>query len=238
MNALERYLDVVCGSLSGSSDLRQHLRAELREHLESAVAAHRAAGLGEPEAIARAIQEFGDSQAIRSEFQGLYGRRVVSLFVERAMDWKERNMKNDWKWSFTAQVALLLTLVLLGAWMCSVMVFITPFVVEEYHIRDLTAPAYLRQTISVSHFIKASLLLWLAVAAAGVVLFEIRCRKDYKGMIRLAATAVLALIFTVAAAVETSAVGIAMVQVRGDRAQATSAPAQPAPDSAPQDSHP
>ena len=84
-------------------------------------------------------------------------------------------------------------------------------------------------TVSASRFIESTFAIWVVLAVAGAVLFELRCRKDYKGAIRLASTAVLALVFTAAALVETSSVGIAMVQARRGSTPARSATEQAAP---------
>ena len=60
MNEIDRYLDRVCGGLRGSASLRGHIRGELREHLLAAVESRRAAGATEDEAVAQAIEDFGE----------------------------------------------------------------------------------------------------------------------------------------------------------------------------------
>ena len=181
MNQLERYLDAVCAGVGGSADLRRSLREELREHLENAVEVHRSEGITEDEAIARAIAKFGESGEVRSDFQSIYGRRAVALLIERAVEWKERNMKNDWKWSFVANFAVLLTLALLLVWMACVMVFITPIVVEQYHNLGTSAPDHLKRTIAITDFVHSAFLILAGLVLAVVVWFEWRCRSDYKG---------------------------------------------------------
>ncbi len=55
MDRIDRYVEQVCRTIGGPRALRQHVRQELREHLLDAVAGHRAAGLSEEEAVARAL---------------------------------------------------------------------------------------------------------------------------------------------------------------------------------------
>ena len=107
MSEIESYLDHVCRGVAGSRSLRQHIREELREHLTEAVERHAAGGLPENEAARRAIEEFGQAEMVSEGLQDIYGRRLVALLVEKAMEWKERTMKSDWKWSFVGNLALL-----------------------------------------------------------------------------------------------------------------------------------
>ena len=72
MDKLEQYLDRVCRGIGGPRSLRQHIRQELREHLLDAAAEHKRAGLPEEEALARALEDFGGPDQVRSELEATH----------------------------------------------------------------------------------------------------------------------------------------------------------------------
>ena len=106
MDKLERYLDQVCRGVGGPRSLRQHLRQELREHLRDAAAEHRAAGMSEEEALARAIEDFGRPEQLRSELEATHGHRLMAVVVDKALEWKERTMRAKWLWTTWAYLAV------------------------------------------------------------------------------------------------------------------------------------
>ena len=69
MDDIERYLDKACRSVSGPIALRQHLRKELKEHLEEAIEALVATGMSQDEARSQAIEGLGEPEVIREGFQ-------------------------------------------------------------------------------------------------------------------------------------------------------------------------
>ncbi|MBI1830471.1 MAG: hypothetical protein HYR84_03360 [Planctomycetes bacterium] len=94
MEKLEQYLDQVCRTIGGPASLREHVRQELREHLLDAVAQHQADGISEDEAVDKALEEFGQADEVRSELEAAHGkRRMISLLIDTAMQWKEMTMK-------------------------------------------------------------------------------------------------------------------------------------------------
>ncbi len=99
MDKLEQYLDQVCRSIGGPRAMRQHVRQELREHLRDAVAQHQAAGLPEDEALARALEEFGKPEEVRSELEATHGHRMMAVVIDKAMQWKEMTMRAKWLWT-------------------------------------------------------------------------------------------------------------------------------------------
>ena len=105
MDKLEHYLDQVCRGVGGPRSLRQHLRQELREHLRDAAAGHLAAGLSDEEALARAIEDFGRPEQLRSELEATHGHRLMAVVVDRALEWKERTMRAKWLWTTWAYLA-------------------------------------------------------------------------------------------------------------------------------------
>ena len=84
MDKLEHYLDQVCRRIGGPRSLRQHLRQELREHLLDAAAEHRAAGLPEEQALARALEDFGGPQQVRLELEATHGHRLMAVVIDKA----------------------------------------------------------------------------------------------------------------------------------------------------------
>ena len=99
MDKLEQYLDQVCRSVGGPRALRQHIRQELREHLQDAVAGHKAAGLTEEAALDRALEEFGRPEDVRSDLEAAHGQRMLAVVIDRAMHWKEMTMRAKWLWT-------------------------------------------------------------------------------------------------------------------------------------------
>ena len=106
MDKLELYLDQVCRGIAGPRSLRQHIRQELREHLLDAVAVHRAAGLPEEQAIAKALDDFGGPEEVRGELETLHGHRLLTTVVDKSLEWKEKTMKARWLWTTSAQSGL------------------------------------------------------------------------------------------------------------------------------------
>ena len=67
---MERYLSSVSSHLKDlPADERDEQLREMRQHLESLVAAHRASGLNQDEAVSAALNQFGDSQRIGSQLR-------------------------------------------------------------------------------------------------------------------------------------------------------------------------
>jgi hypothetical protein len=106
MDKLERYLDQVCRGIGGPRSLRQHIRQELREHLLDAVADHVRAGMSNEESLARALEEFGGPDQVRSELADMHGQRLLAVVVDKTLEWKERTMKARWLWGAWALIAL------------------------------------------------------------------------------------------------------------------------------------
>jgi len=106
MDKLEQYLDLVCRGIGGPRSLRQHIRQELREHLRDAVAEHVAAGMPQEEALARALEHFGGPEEVRSELEATHGHRLMTVVIDKAMQWKEKTMKAKWLWTTWAHLVL------------------------------------------------------------------------------------------------------------------------------------
>lgn len=109
---LEEYVRRVCRSLGGPRAMRDHVRQELREHLLDAAAEHRAAGLGEAEAVERAIREFGEPETVRDELEAAHGHRVMAVVIDQALAWKEKTMRAKWLWTTWAHLAVVAIVVL------------------------------------------------------------------------------------------------------------------------------
>lgn len=112
MDKLEQYLDQVCRSIGGPKSLRQHVRQELREHLLDAVAEHKAAGMTEEQALARALEDFGGPEEVRSELEATHGHRLMPLVIDKAIEWKEKTMRAKWLWASWAYLAVVGVIVL------------------------------------------------------------------------------------------------------------------------------
>ena len=184
MNDVERFLDQACRRVSGPAALRQHLRKELEEHLEEAIEALVATGVSRDEATSQAIEGLGEPEVIREGLQSVYGQSLMSLFVDRAMHWKERTMKSEWKWSFAVQVGLVLLIAVEVLLVASTLTYIVPKVLHAYSDRGASVPEYLRMVVSVSGHVSGFWPLWALVLAGGLALFEWKCRSENKALIR------------------------------------------------------
>src|SRR5207253_7305197 len=147
MDKLEQYLDQVCRSIGGPRSLRQHIRQELGEHLRDAVAEHRAAGMSEPEAIDRALADFGGPEQVRAELEATHGHRLLPVVIDKAMQWKEKTMRSKWLWTTWAYLAVAGVIVLQVAWITFSVIFLVPKfqklthdgVIDTAQLRDANA---------------------------------------------------------------------------------------------------
>lgn len=113
MNKLEQYLQQVCRSMGGPRALREHVRQELREHLLDAASQHQAAGLSEEAALDKAMLEFGQPDAVRSELEATHGHRMMmALVLDKALQWKEMTMKAKWLWTTWTHLMVIAVIVL------------------------------------------------------------------------------------------------------------------------------
>lgn len=193
MDKLEQYLDQICRSIGGPRSLRQHVRQELREHLLDAVTQHRSEGLSEESALARALEEFGQPEAVRSELEAMHGQRMLAVVIDKAMQWKEKTMKAKWLWMTWAYLGLVLVLALEVLFITFNVVFIIPKYqkLTRDGIIDVTLEQGLewmslflnRLSYTMGHF--TTFLLLAAAAVWG--LFEWRVHSENKPFMRLAA---------------------------------------------------
>jgi hypothetical protein len=194
MDKLEHYLDQVCRSIGGPRSLRQHVRQELREHLRDAAAGHRAAGMSEEEALARALEDFGGPEQVRSELEATHGHRLLPVVIDKAMQWKEKTMKAKWLWATWAHLTLALLVALEVLFLTYANIFLVPrfekltrdglidqVVLREQRLQWL--PSFLRWLNGAGDHTMALLL--TAVAVWG--LFEWRVRSENKSLMRLSA---------------------------------------------------
>jgi hypothetical protein len=201
MDKLEQYLDQVCRSIAGPRSLRQHVRQELREHLLDAAAAHKAAGMSEEAALARALEDFGGPEQVRSELEATHGHRLMGVVIDKAMQWQERTMKAKWLWMTWAYLAVVLLIALELLFICFNVVFlipkyqklrhygiIDPAIDEEQGVGWMT-----RFLLGLSHLAGHYTTYLLLAAAAAWGLFEWRVKSENKSFIRLAVLGTVAL---------------------------------------------
>jgi hypothetical protein len=215
MDKLEHYLDQVCRGIGGPRSLRQHIRQELAEHLRDAVAELRTAGLSEEEALARALEQFGGPEDVRSELEAMHGHRLVAVMIDKAMQWKERTLKAKWLWTTWTYIAVV-GVVLLEIFYFS---FVNVFFVPKLHkIRrdgilsldpeNMPALAWLDSFL---HFVRwvGEQATWCLLIFAGLWgLFEWRVRSENKSLMRLSVLGTAAFVLMVGVALLTAAVVI------------------------------
>jgi hypothetical protein len=203
MNEMERFLDQVCCGVAGSPELRRHLRKELREHLTEEIESNVAAGLSREEAVDKAITECGDPVMIRDGLQAVHGRRLMSLLIEKSMNWRETTMKTGWKWGFVAQVTLALTITVELFFVAVAVVYVLPGIFGWHS--DLATPtfAYLDTIKWLAGWLYMQFL-WipcLLLLLAGWGLFEWKYRSENKSIIRLASLSVSSVVMLVVLAI-------------------------------------
>jgi hypothetical protein len=195
MHKLEQYLDQVCRSIGGPPSMRQHVRRELREHLLDAVDRHKAAGLPEEQALAKALEEFGQPEEVRSELEAAHGQRMLAVVIDKALAWKERTMRAKWLWATWAYLGLLTVIALEVLFITFLVLFIVPkfqlllrhgmidqAMFEEHGVAWM--PAFLNGLKDVTGRYTTFLVLG---AAALWGLFEWRVHSENKSLMRLAA---------------------------------------------------
>ena len=198
MNEIDKYLDEVCRTLGGSHDLREHVREEIKDHLTDAVEANVAKGLSKEDATRKAIEDFGKPEETRSGLESLYGHSLTAFLVDRAMAWKESNMKSGWKWSFTAMAILVTVMAMELLLSFGSFVFIFPRLQDNFQTQGEPLPAIAAAALKGALFLYGPwgwALLIAALVAWG--LFEWRSKSENKAVIRLTCTACLTLVVTV-----------------------------------------
>jgi hypothetical protein len=209
MDKLEQYLDQVCRNIGGPPALRAHVRQELREHLLDAVAGHKAAGLPEAEAVAKALEEFGKIEEVRSELEAAHGqRRMMAVVIDKALEWKEKTMKAKWLWMSWAYLALALVIVLQVLFITFNVIVILPKYEKLMHdgiidLGDFPEGGVLWMVDFLKNLLyvcghHTTLMLLLAIVAVG--LFEWRVKSENKPFIRLSALGTISVVLTLVAA--------------------------------------
>jgi hypothetical protein len=209
MDRLDSYLDQICWSIGGPKALRVHVRQELRAHLLDAVEQHKAAGLSDDEAVAKAMEEFGRPEDLRPELEATHGHRMLAVLIDKALQWKERTMRAKLLWLSWATLAL-------GMVICLEMLFIefnVYFIFPKFRVlgdqgfidADFLRqaggswmPAFLARLRGVVEDHGRPILL---AAAAAIGLFEWRVKGENKSLMRFAAlgTSALGLLLVVIA---------------------------------------
>lgn len=202
MNKIERYLDQVCKGLGGSSQLCRHLRDELREDLHEAVEQHKAAGLSEPDAIDKTLEEFGEPTAIHDGLKAVYGHRTsVSVMIEKAMQWRESTMKTGWKWNFVGMFFLTLVILIQVIYFYFIAWKLMPRAMDiaMHNPVDTSQLPSMIPILRLYDFVPVGgwLLLTFLAVVTGWIVFERRAQSDYKPAIRMAVGALIALILSV-----------------------------------------
>jgi len=217
MDKLEQYLDQVCRGIAGPRSLRQHVRQELREHLLDAAAAHKAAGMSEEAALARALEDFGGPEQVRAELEATHGHRVMGVVLDKAMQWQERTMKAKWLWTTWAHLAVVLLIALELLFIIFNVVYLIPKYQKLRHY-GLIDPAIdeeqgvgwmTRFLLGLSHVAGHYTTYLLLATAAAWGLFEWRVKSENKSFIRLALLGTVAVALMV---VVTLTAGSQMVQ--------------------------
>ncbi len=199
MDDIEQFLNRTTRGIGGPASLQKHLKEELREHLDETIQEYVSNGMAEEEARQKTLQEFGGPEQIREEFEAVYGRRLTSLLIGKAMDWRERTMKMEWKWNFLSQMFFDL---LIGAqilFIYLVALFILPGT-ERLRVEVLSKTGRISGEIGIPSIETIYRLAFLGVhqwfvpfllAGVAIALFEWKYRRDNKTQVRLAISSIV-----------------------------------------------
>jgi hypothetical protein len=209
MDKLEQYLDQVCRSVGGPKAMRQHVRQELREHLLDAVAEHKAAGMSEDKALDQALADFGGPEEVRSELLATHGQRVMTVVIDKAIEWKEKTMKAKWLWTTWAHLALAIVIALEVLFITFAVIYIAPrfrmFIREGWIGTDIAGITWVPGYFRFLDWI-ANNTVWLVLGAAVLWgLFEWRVRGENKSLIRLSVFGTAAVVLMVMVTLTTAA---------------------------------
>jgi hypothetical protein len=200
MDKLEQYIEQVCKSIGGPFDLRQHVRQELREHLLDAVAQHKAAGLAEADAVAKALDEFGKPEEVRSELESAYGQRTMWI-IDKALQWKEMTMRAKWLWTTWAYLALVAVIALEVTFLWFMGVFIVPRfnsllrlgMIDAEMLQEQAASAWMPGFLNDLNAVGGGYALWWILLAIVLIgLFEWRVKSENKTFMRLSGLGTIA----------------------------------------------
>lgn len=180
MNDIETYLDQACTSINGPDELRQHLRQELKEHLGEAIEALVAEGVSKDEATHQAIEGLGAPESIRDGMESVYNPGVTSLFVDKAIGWRDR------KWHIAAQLGLALIFSTGIGCVTFMLFFIVPKLQAIHEYAGIEINAYLEAAVGFSGMVVKYKWLCLLGLTGGLGLFEWKCRRENKAHLRTA----------------------------------------------------
>jgi HAAS domain-containing protein len=205
MDKLEQYVEQVCRHIGGPRAMRQHVRQELREHLRDAVAQHRAAGLSEEESLARALEEFGKPEDVRSELEATHGHQMMAVVIDKAIEWKEMTMRAKWLWTTWAYLGLAVTIALEVLFITFMVLMIIPKYQKllrdgmiDYDALVEHEVAWMAAFLNGLQEVAGGYTTFLVLGAAVLWgLFEWRVKSENKSLMRLSALGTVAAILMV-----------------------------------------
>jgi hypothetical protein len=217
MKETNRFVDEVCQGLKVSHSLRRHLREELQQHLDEAVETNKEAGMPEEEAIAKAIEDFGEPETVREGLRAVYGQRLIAILVERAMDWKERTLKSGWNWSFVAYATLAAVVFVQATLLLFFLGWILPVLAENLHQERIAMPDHICAIVrAVNVLLGGYGAIALLAVGAGLFVFERRYKGENKPMIRLAGGLVVSLVLMLLISVVSISFTVRLVDLAAD----------------------
>ncbi|MCA9439232.1 MAG: hypothetical protein KC964_00380 [Candidatus Omnitrophica bacterium] len=152
---------------------------------------------------------------VREGLQAVYGQRLISILVERAMEWKVSTLMSEWKWRFVALTALVATIFVQFFLLAFFIGWITPRLAGELEQQGLPLPDPLFQTIVVADFLVRYQWAFLSLAFLAVFLFERKHHGASKPSMRFAGGTILSLILMVVTSVVSVTHALSYAQVTG-----------------------
>ncbi len=217
MDKLEEYVERICLRMGGPRALRAHVRQELREHLTDAVDEHRRAGMSEEQALERALLDFGGPEEVRKELEAAHGQRMTAVIVEKAMQWKEKTMKERWLWSTWAHLAMAAVIAVEVLFLYAATIFIYPKYQELAQDgwvnwgEPKEFNAWATNVLGRTDYLCSNPWWILGVLGALWIFFEWRERGENKMLIRLAAMGTVSIGLLIAVCMVATALIVSLI---------------------------
>lgn len=150
--------------------------------------------------MARALEDYGGPDQVRSELEATHGHRLLPVVIDKAMQWKERTMKAKWLWTTWATLVVAGVVVVQVLFFTFAQVFLVPKLDKIRRLGwldtggvDSAVLAWLEASLRGLQWV-ANNAIWFGLIPVGLWgLFEWRVRSENKSFMRLSAMGTVSL---------------------------------------------